>query len=209
MARIDGTFDLIRSSSSAIENIRAFCEMKPSARGYAYFFFDGTRAQSETLNYDNLTRSIITQLSDRCGDAVPTALVDMYSKCDSGHRQPLEAQLEDTLSRILNIFDNTYIIIDSLDECVKKPDVLKWIQSIASKNGGKLHIMLTSRPEPEITRGLTSLSNLQKISIVEQSTAGDISAYLDVRLNVPEMDQWEEDEKQTIKKTVSDGSGGM
>ncbi|KAF7974088.1 hypothetical protein HWV62_13393 [Athelia sp. TMB] len=195
--------------SSAIENIQTFCEMKPSTRGYAYFFFDGTRAQSDALNYDNLTRSIITQLSDRCGDAVPTALVDMYSKCDSGHRQPLEAQLENTLFRILNIFDDTYITIDSLDECVKKADVLRWIRSITSDHAERLHVMLTSRPEPEITRGLTSLSNLQKISIRDQSSAGDIDIYLDARLNDPEMDQWDEHEKQIIKKTVSDGSEGM
>ncbi|KAF7983630.1 hypothetical protein HWV62_20564 [Athelia sp. TMB] len=195
--------------SSAIHNVQAFCEMKPLARGYAYFFFDGTRAQSDTLNYDNLTRSIITQLSDRCGDAMPSALVEMYSKCDSGNRQPLEAQLENTLSRILDIFDNTYIVIDSLDECVKKADVLDWIQSITSENAGRLHIMLTSRPEPEIIRGLQSLPGIRKIAIEGQVTAGDIGAYLDARLKVREMAHWDAHDKQKIKKTVSDGSDGM
>ncbi|KAF7983634.1 hypothetical protein HWV62_20572 [Athelia sp. TMB] len=195
--------------SSAIENIQTFCEIKPSARGYAYFFFDGTSAQSGTLDYDNITRSIITQLSDRCGDAVPNALMEMYSKCDSGHRQPLESQLEYTLSGILKIFSNTYIVIDSLDECVQKADVLKWIQSIASENAGSLHIMLTSRPEPDIIRGLTSMAALRKILLEGQSSLDDINAYLDARLNLPDMDQWDEHEKQTIKNAVSDGSDGM
>ena len=68
-------FYLILPSSSVIENVLEFCEQKPTSRGYAYFFFDGTRAQTETLTYESLLRSIIAQLSDRCGDTIPGHMV--------------------------------------------------------------------------------------------------------------------------------------
>ena len=186
-----------------------FCEKKPAARSYAYFFFDGTKAQSESLNYESLLRSIITQLSNRCDANIPNVLVDLYNKCDKGDRQPLESQLEDTLSQILNIFESTYIIIDSLDECAEKADLLGWIQSIATGTSGKLHLMLTSRPEADIEYGLASLRSLKKVSIGDRSTMGDINAYLDARLAAADMSQWDEPEKHMIKRGLSGGSDGM
>lgn len=115
------------SSSSIIENVIESCESGPSSPGYAYVFFDRTMAHSEILDYNKFMRSLIAQLSDRCADTLPTALMEMYHTCDEGHRQPLESQLEGTLARILDTFGRTYIIIDSVDECVNKADLLKWI----------------------------------------------------------------------------------
>ncbi|KAF7972864.1 hypothetical protein HWV62_16906 [Athelia sp. TMB] len=195
--------------SSAIENIIRCCKSQPISRGYAYFFFDGTRAQPEALTYDTLIRSIITQLSDRSGDKIPDALADMYDACDAGHRQPLETQLENTLARILETFDSTYIVIDSLDECMEKADVLQWIRALTSESSGKLHLMLTSRPEPEIERGLASLSNLQKVLVRDPSTRDDIVIYLTARLQSAEMDKWDESEKNMIQTAFVDGSDGM
>ncbi|KAF7972853.1 hypothetical protein HWV62_16884 [Athelia sp. TMB] len=196
-------------SSSVLENVAEFCELKPTARGYAYFFFDGTKAQSESLNYESLLRSIITQLSNRCGANIPDALVDLYNKCDEGQRQPLESQLENTLSHILGIFESTYIIIDALDECIEKADLLRWIQSITTGTSGKLHLALTSRPEGDIEQGLASLRNLKTVSVGDQSTMGDINAYLDARLKAADMSKWDEGEIQMIKTGLSAGSDGM
>ncbi|KAF7976642.1 hypothetical protein HWV62_5961 [Athelia sp. TMB] len=198
-------------SSSVIENVVEFCKLKPAARGYAYFFFDGTKAQSESLNYESLTRSIITQLSDRCGDNMPDALVDMYKECDGGHRQPSETQLENTLSQILEIFESTYIVIDSLDECAEKVDLLRWIRSVTMGTSRKLHLMLTSRPEADIEQGLAPLHNhnLQKVSVGERSTADDISVYLDAWLKAENMNHWDKADKRMIKTAVSVGSNGM
>ncbi|KAF7983537.1 hypothetical protein HWV62_21100 [Athelia sp. TMB] len=195
--------------STVIENVEAFCEQKPTARGYASFFFDGTAAQSRNLNYNGLIRSIVVELSDRCGDQIPNALVNMYNRCNTGGRQPTESQLEETLTEILETFEDTYVIIDSLDECVKKDDLLKWIRSVASKTSRNLHLMFTSRPEPEIERGLKPLSDLQKATFSETNTAADIMVYLDACLADSEMDVWDEKDKQSIQNKLSEGSDGM
>ncbi|KAF7975438.1 hypothetical protein HWV62_9571 [Athelia sp. TMB] len=195
--------------SSVIEDVVEFCEQKPTSRGYAYFFFDGTRAQTETLTYESLLRSIIAQLSDRCGDNIPNVLLELYNKCDGGHRQPTETQLEDTLARILGTFDNTYIIVDSLDECAEKADLLRWIQSVVSKNSEKLHLMLTSRPEAAIERGLESLRNLKKVPVGGISTVDDIEVYLDACLKADGMSLWDDTDKQMIKTGLSADPDGM
>ncbi|KAF7970481.1 hypothetical protein HWV62_23841 [Athelia sp. TMB] len=195
--------------SSAIDNVIEFCKLRPLARGHAYFFFDGTIAQSEISNYEKLIRSIIVQLSDRCDGTMPTALMGLYHACDDGHRQPLESQLENTLAAILDSFDSTYLVIDSLDECIEKADLLRWIQNVTSVTSGKLHLMLTSRPEPDIEHGLTTVCNLQKVQIRDEYMTDDISAYLDARLQSAGMAKWREPEKRKIKQTLLDGSGGM
>ncbi|KZP12282.1 hypothetical protein FIBSPDRAFT_985862 [Athelia psychrophila] len=142
--------------AAAIKDIIDFCDSKAST-GYAYFFFDGRNAEAAYLVHEKLVRSIIMQLAHRC-DEIPVALAEMYRKCDKGTRQPPIEMLEATLVIILDSFDNVYIIIDSLDECSERKDLLKWIQSIASRASGTLHMMATSRSEPDIRRSLNLFS---------------------------------------------------
>ena len=166
-------------------------------------------AQSETIDYNKFIRSLITQLSNGRGDKIPDALVEMYRECSNGESQPSEIQLKNTLSRILEAFDSTYIIIDSLDECAGMADLLKWIKSVTSEISTKLHLMLTSRPEPKVERALTSLSNYQRVSITAECTAGDIITYLEARLQDAEMDQWDKPEKQKIQTVIFKRYDGM
>lgn len=98
-----------------------------------------------------------------------------------------------------------YIIIDALDECTTKPDLLKWIQSVTSTTSGKLHLMLASGRDQEIMYCLTAISGLQKAEIGDQSTAGDISAYIDFSLS--KTDMWSDIEKQVIKDALLPLSG--
>lgn len=147
-------------------------------------------------------------MCDRCGDTIPAALVELYDTCDKGNRQPLELQLETTLTRILETFKNTYIIIDSLDECGEKSDLLRWIGSVASSHSANLHSMFTSRPEPEVKQGLSFLSDKRIVDISTQYNAGDIEAYLDAEL--AKMHKWSEPgEKEMIKDALLSGSDGM
>lgn len=160
------------------------------------------------MDYNGLIRSIIVQLSDRCSGKISTALVELYHACDDGRSQPLESQLEDTLARILKNFDSSYIIIDSLDGCVEKFDLLRWIQSMTSSDSSKLHLMFTSRPQPELKQGLSSLLNHERIDINNHSNGSDIEAYLDAEL--AKMHKWTEpSEKEMIKDALLSRSDGM
>lgn len=194
-------------SSSVIKDVIDSCELK-SSTGYAYFFFDGRNAEAALLAHDKLVRSIIMQLAHRC-DGIPAALAEMYYQCDKGSRQPPIALLEDTLIRVLDGFDKVYIIIDALDECSERKDLVQWIQSLASRVKGKVHMMVTSRPEREISRGLGSLSNLEDVCISGQQMKPDIRCYLNARLCQSDADKWREAQKDMIKDTLESGADGM
>ncbi|KZP10797.1 hypothetical protein FIBSPDRAFT_899444 [Athelia psychrophila] len=193
--------------AAAIQAIIDFCDSKAST-GYAYFFFDGRSAEAALLVHDKFVRSIIMQLAHRC-DGVPVALAEMYQKCDKGSRQPRIELLEATLLRILNSFTDVYIAIDSLDECAERPEVIQWIQSIASKASGQLHMVMSSRPESEIMQGLRELSQLEEIGIFGHQTEPDIQSFLNKRLSQRDAAKWTNAQKDMIKETLSDGADGM
>ncbi|KAF7976798.1 hypothetical protein HWV62_5652 [Athelia sp. TMB] len=192
-------------SSSAVEDVKNACRGK-SSTGYAYFFFDGTSAQSKLAAHESLVRSSIMQLSDQF-DGIPPALVELYEDERNGRSQPLIGALENTLLQILQSFDTAYIVVDALDECFERSKVLKWIQTIASQTSGNLHLMVTSRPEPDIKDRLRRLYNLQEIDISTQQESDDIRHYIDARLS--EVDKWTDTQKERVRYGLSSGADGV
>ncbi|KZP10818.1 ankyrin, partial [Athelia psychrophila] len=193
--------------AAAIQAIIDFCDSKAST-GYAYFFFDGRSAEAALLVHDKFMRSIVMQLAHRC-DGIPVALAEMYRKCDKGFRRPPIDLLEATFLRILDSFNDVYIAIDSLDECSERPEVILWIQSMASKASGKLHMVMSSRPESEIMQGLRELSQLKEICISGHQTEPDIRSFLNTRLSQRDAAKWTNAQKDMIKEALTDGADGM
>ncbi|KZP13309.1 hypothetical protein FIBSPDRAFT_983214 [Athelia psychrophila] len=192
--------------AAAIQAVIDFCDSKAST-GYAYFFFDARSAEAALLVHEKLVRSIIFQLAHRC-DGIPVALAEMYAKCDKGSRQPPIEMLEATLLRIMDNFDDVYIVIDSLDECSERKDLLAWIMSMTSRACKKLHMMATSRSEPDIGRSLRSVMGLLDVSVIGSAVKADISTFLDTRMAA--IEDWNEPGlKELIKDSLLDGSDGM
>ncbi|KZP31011.1 hypothetical protein FIBSPDRAFT_926109 [Athelia psychrophila] len=193
-------------SAASIQKVIDFCDSRPPT-GYASFFFDGRSAEAGLLVHEKLVRSIIIQLAHRC-DGIPVALAEMYAKCDKGSRQPPIKMLEATLICIVDGFDDVYIVIDSLDECSERKDLLAWIRSMTSRASGRLHMMATSRSEPDIARGLRSIVGLQDVSVIGSAIQPDISTFLDKRLAA--IEDWNEPGlKELVKESLLDGSDGM
>ncbi|KAF7976126.1 hypothetical protein HWV62_7573 [Athelia sp. TMB] len=175
--------------------------------GHAYFFFDGRDGQSDLVHHEKLIRSLIMQFSAQW-DGVPAALDNLYTvECKDGLRQPSIASLERTLMEIAKSFNSAYVIIDALDECCERRKSLKWIQSITSSIPGKLHLLVSSRPEPEIDRGLSCISTLQEVNIAGEKNIADIQRYLDVRL--AEDGKWSDASKHLIRDGLVRGADGM
>ncbi|KAF7976050.1 hypothetical protein HWV62_7962 [Athelia sp. TMB] len=191
--------------SSSIENIKNSCRGKPSV-GYAYFFFDGTSEQSKLASHESFVRSTIMQLSDQV-DGIPPALGELYDNEHHGRSQPLLTSLEDTLLRILQSFCGAYIVIDALDECGERLKVLKWIRSVTSRTSGLLHLMVTSRPEPDIKNRLRSLPNLLEIDTADGRASDDIRRYIEVCLS--EVDDWTESQKELVRIALINGAAGV
>ncbi|KAF7968339.1 hypothetical protein HWV62_30927 [Athelia sp. TMB] len=191
--------------SSAIENVKQSCKNKGLV-GYAYYFFDGTSAQSKLAAYESLIRSMIMQFSDRL-DGIHPALAGLYDVEDKGRHQPLISSLEATLLELIKSFPASYIIIDALDECAEQHRLLKWIHSITLHTWGSLHLMVTSRPEPDIKGSLRSLFNIREIDLMSRQASDDILEYIDTKLS--EITRWTESQKQLVREALSRGAGGV
>lgn len=131
----------------------------------------------------------------------------MYEDEDNGRSQPTLSSLEDTLLRILQSFCAAYIVIDALDECEERLKLLRWIDTVTSQGSGFLHIMVTSRPEPNIKDRLRSFSNLLEIDAADGRGSDDILRYIDVRL--AEVDDWSESQKKMVRIALVSGADGV
>ncbi|KAF7972345.1 hypothetical protein HWV62_18116 [Athelia sp. TMB] len=191
--------------SSAIENVKKSCRNKGLV-GYAYFFFDGTSAQSKLAAHESMIRSLIMQFSDRL-DWIHPALADLYDLEDKGRHQPLISSLEDTLLEIIKTFTSAYIIIDALDECAEQRKLLTWIQYITSQTSSSLHLLVTSRLEPDIKSCLRTLSTIEEMAIADEQASSDIREYINARLS--EVDGWTETQKELVRVALSRGAGGV
>lgn len=111
-------------SSNTVEHIKNDCQFDPTLR-LAYFYFDFK--DEKTTHYKKFICSLIPQLSVR-QSYNSKALERLYVRNDEGEQQPNVGQLVTTLRDILEAPLETYIILDALDECVDRQELLKLVQ---------------------------------------------------------------------------------
>ena len=148
--------------------------------GIGYFFFDGRDSQSELQLHNKLIRTLISQLSDRRhgGITEDSELANLYNRCGE-FQQPSDEQLQNVLRDILDKFSHAYIMIDALDECTERGKTLNWVNEFISDTDRKavnLHIVVTSRPERDISEVFAALDP-HSIDVGEANTK-DIMEYL-------------------------------
>jgi hypothetical protein len=168
----------------------------------SYFFFDGRDGQKELQTVESLVRSLIRQISTPYG-GLPAPLTKLFHSCHDGGSQPTVKSLQATLFLILEAFDDVYIVLDALDECAERKDLLKWITEMRKD---KLHLLVTSRPEEDIAMHLRLLDP-DHVYMEPKLVTGDIVRYIDSILDVE--DQWSNDTKATIKSTLLERAEGM
>jgi len=170
----------------------------------AYFFFDGRDSQDALQLHGNLIRSLIKQFSVQCGN-IPNALVQLYG---GGHQQPQICSFKDVLLQILDRFQEAYIIIDSLDECSDRGQLLGWIAEIISWKVAKLHLLTTSQPERDIETHQQSL-HAHSVTLEGESVTSDIEKYIDWTL---QGDKWKLQNKlvlDQVKMKLMEDAGAM
>ena len=183
------------------------CETNPS-NAYAYFFFDGRDGQKGLQLVDSLIRSLIAQFAAPYG-AIPATLAKLYQSCHDGKSQPSVQSLQSVLLTILETFDDIYIVLDALDECTERKDLLEWIERMTSLKRSKLHLLVTSRPEEDIVKHLRSLDP-DHVDIKQDLVAHDIKMYIDCILDRKDYsEKWGDKTKTIIKNTLQKNAGGM
>jgi hypothetical protein len=174
----------------------------------AYFFFDGRDGQKNLQQVDSLIRSLIRQFSATYG-GVPTVLTKLYHSCHDGGSPPSIESLHTTLLLILEAFDHVFIILDALDECAERKELIKWIKDMTSWRKGKLHLLGTSRPVEDIAKYLRSLDP-DHVRMMEDLINYDIEKYVYSILHQDDaFEHWNSEVKATIKNKLLENTGGM
>ncbi len=170
-----------------------------------YFYFDFS--DPEKQRHENLVRSLIVQFSARASK-VPEALETLYSQNKDGQTQPSTDALIAVLEIIFQAFDQSFIIVDALDECSDRQELLSFINGIIDWKVGKLHILATSRKETDISEVLDPLIT-EQISIQNLVNA-DIRLYVQERLrNDTKLKKWPDKIRMEIETTLMNGAHGM
>ena len=176
--------------------------------GIAYFFFDGRDGQTELQLHNKLIRSLISQLSDTRHGGIPVKLKELHEKC--GVQQPLDDQLQDILRHILDGFSDAYIVIDALDECTDRRMTLDWVNQLVAHTdrrvGKRLHIVVTSRPEPDIGEVFGVLDQ-HSIDVGETTANEDITTYLEHQMKL-QFQQYDENTRKKIENSLTEGAEG-
>jgi hypothetical protein len=140
-------------SSTILEAVKSQYNSSPTV-AIAYFYFDFN--DSEKQRHDKFTRSLLEQLVWRSAKAF-ARLETLFSRCQDGNQQPTQDALEVALQQILDIPGETFIILDALDECKEREELLPLLEHLISWGAGNVHVLATSRRERDIEDSLKPL----------------------------------------------------
>lgn len=155
-----------------------------------------------------MLRSLLLQLSTQLNDQ-QVELAELHRRYASGEAPTMALLI--TLRRIIESYTEVYIIIDALD---KSPpgrmrdsvlDVLAEIQKWAIRH---LHILVTSRDEPDIRVELESL-NVKEFLIPNSEVDKDITKYVQENLRSQRALRKWSNSFEDIERSLTTRANGM
>jgi hypothetical protein len=176
----------------------------------AYFYFDFNDVQKQ--NSELMLRSLIYQLSRQCVK-IPVGLDTLFSSCESGQRQPSLDALLEAMQKMIEEFPQSYIILDALDECTDRAELMSIVDKISGWQTQNLHLLVTSRRERDIETSLEYFVDGQNI-ICLQSELLDKDIQICVRQRLSDdksLSKWQKDPiiKQEIETALMQRACGM
>jgi hypothetical protein len=185
------------SSSTIVEDVTKSFQSIPTA-AVVYFYFDFADKGKQ------LVRSLLCSLAAQVLANIrttPASLESLYLRTQYGQQPPDNNGLTQALKEMIKIPRQTYIIIDALDECAEREELLRLIEEIVSWNCGNLHLLSTSRRERDIEEALQDLATSQ---ICVQTSLVDLDIQLHVSRQLehdPRLRKW----STTVKKEIEEG----
>ncbi|KAF2728034.1 hypothetical protein EJ04DRAFT_569878 [Polyplosphaeria fusca] len=196
-------------SSTVLQNVLQHCQDDPG-KVVAYFFFDFNDAQKQDA--EMMIRSLVCQLSQQC-IKIPASLDTLFSSSESGQRQPSAHTLIEALRSMVQELPTIYIVLDALDECTQRDELMELLEAMAGWQLQNLHLLVTSRRERDIEMSLKSFVD-ERSRVCLQSTLvdKDIQRYVRQRLSDDKrLRKWEKDASMVgqIETALMSGANGM
>lgn len=194
-------------TSTVVEDIREYCGPKQNS-AVAYFYFKAN--DNSKSSHTSMLRSMVKQLFEQSSSG-SEALKRLHSAVR--HKQPTAHQLLSTLKEMINGFDETFFILDALDECDERYDLLEDLELMCQWKIHHLHILATSREEEDIKNSLEPLCiNNGSIPVTAEFVKGDIGALIRDRLQRAKgLSRWRNKPavKEEIETTLTEKAEGM
>lgn len=171
------------------------------------FFFDFSDPRKQKL--EDLLRSLAVQLY-HTGNEAARRLNSLFTSHDDGRRQPDTNALSACVDTMVQIAGKVFVIIDALDECTTREELLHWIRGLASSNA---QLLVTGRPEAEFQREIPrSFDERNCVLLGKEAVNADIRSYVEATLEQkPDF----VDKKlspsilEEIRDKIGDGADGM
>lgn len=118
------------------------------------------------------------------------------------------------LRSLLESPEQTFIIVDALDECPRdnreRTTLLEVLRELSVWALPNVHILVTSRREPDIERELVLIITIPPVCIQTKVVDADIHLHVQNQLSNDEnLKKWSSEIKAEIKKVLVEGADGM
>ncbi|GLB11572.1 hypothetical protein AtubIFM57258_008442 [Aspergillus tubingensis] len=184
---------------AVIQDIQEFCKSDPS-RKFAYWYFQFSN--DETQKMYNMIRSILRQLMPR---TLPSSIIKLWEEHSPRGSKPQQQKFADILDVVLESSQGeVFLILDALDECPATGDdgrssLLQFIVELLGKHQSKMHILATSRPEPDIR---SRLERFQSVDL-ETGLGQDVETFVRDQVAHGRLREWGESvKKRTLEKLL-------
>ena len=148
------------------------------------------------------------QLSAQCLN-LPASLQLAYPRSQNGQNQLTVEGLITLLHQIMESFSSTYILLDALDECTDREDLLEFIEALMGWSINDLHVLVTSRKENDIAKSLEPLVTCQ-LCIQSALVDADIRVHILERLSTDvKLKKWPINVQQEVEDALMRGAQGM
>ncbi|BCS19896.1 uncharacterized protein APUU_20328A [Aspergillus puulaauensis] len=196
-------------SSKVLDHLRAeLAENQEDGRVALSFFFDFKSPNQQSL--DDLLRSLAMQLYIHHAPTRPI-LHKLHNL--SAHQRPTTDSLKATVRQMLVLNQQAYVVIDALDECKTRSELLLFLERLADSRERNVRLLVTTRKDKEIQSSLEQwLSKDDIIHVDNKNIAADIREYAAWRLREdPHFGRWRADYslQNAITEKITQKADGM
>lgn len=190
--------------------MKTYCASKPNL-AITYFYFDFNEPGKQ--NATNFISTLISQLCNHLAE-LPQELTELYKAYNSGRQIAALHTLKLALFAVAKKLDTVFIVADALDECPNdgnlRKELLELMNEMCAQSPSNIHLLVTSRSEPDISELLLSLSTTRAIPIQGPQIESDIKLYICSEISTDsKLKKFPSKEKERIEKNLVARANGM
>jgi ankyrin repeat domain-containing protein 50 len=163
--------------STTIDHVQSYCADRPvgeaSTRRSVYYYFEFSDNHKQSMA--NLLKSCIFQLIST-NPGISKAAEDLYDDRYMGANEPSLRELLGVLLAEVATYGTLLLMIDALDECPKQERKIFLEKIVGPILGSNIKLLLTSRKETDIERGLPA--SVKTIAIQDSVVDVDIRTHV-------------------------------